>query len=114
MWNETSITDDRTAEYPVRTEGPYTIISLSGEVDLSFSPQARKQILACLENRCHLLIDMAKVEYIDSSGIASLVEGLQVARHKSLEFGLIRVSKPAMQVLRIARLDKVFPIYDSA
>nr|MBS0020196.1 STAS domain-containing protein [Gammaproteobacteria bacterium] len=100
-------------QYPVRNEGSYTIISLSGEVDLSCSSEARKQILACVEHGGHVLVEMVDVEYIDSSGIASLVEGLQTARRKQLEFGLVSVSKSAMQILGIARLDRVFPIYGS-
>jgi anti-sigma B factor antagonist len=100
-------------EYPIRKEGSYTIISLSGELDLSCSSEARKQILACVESNDHVLVEMADVEYIDSSGIASLVEGLQTANRKQLEFALVSVSKSAMQVLRIARLDNIFPIYGS-
>lgn len=100
-------------EYPVRKDGPYTIISISGELDLSCSPEARKQILACINGDNHVLVEMADVEYIDSSGIAGLVEGLQTARRKQLQFGLVSVSQSAMQVLRIARLDRIFPIYAS-
>ena len=105
--------EERIVEYPVRKEGSYTIISLSGELDLSVSPQARNQILACVEGSDHVLVEMAQVEYIDSSGIASLVEGLQAAKRKQGGFGLVSVSKSAMQVLRIARLDSIFPIYGS-
>lgn len=100
-------------EYPVRKQGPYTIISLSGELDLSFSPEARRQILACVEDGGLVLVELAEVTYIDSSGIASLVEGLQAAKQRQLEFGLVNVSKSAMQVLRIARLDSIFAIYPS-
>lgn len=47
------------------------------------------------------------------SGVASLVEGYQVAKKKNLRFGLVGVSDSAMQVLQLARLDKVFPIHPS-
>lgn len=101
-------------EYPIRTEGSYTVVALSGEVDLRYSPQVRKQILSCLEESHPLLIDLTGVEYIDSSGVASLVEGFQLARKKGLEFGLLGVSSSVMQLFRLARLDKIFPIYESA
>ena len=100
-------------EYLTRTEGAYTVISLTGEVDLQVSPQARQQILQHLGEQQNVLVDMSAVEYIDSSGIASLVEGLRLARSKNLEFGLVGVSKAAMQVLKLARLDQVFTIHDS-
>ena len=96
-----------------RTEGGYTILQLEGEVDLSCSPEARKEILGVLKAGHHLLVDLSAVTYIDSSGVASLVEGYQVAKKKKLKFGLIGVSPSALGVLVLARLDKVFPIHAS-
>ena len=62
-------------ESRTRTENGYTIIELEGEVDLSCSPEARKEILDVLKAGQHLLVDLSAVTYIDSSGVASLVEG---------------------------------------
>ncbi len=100
-------------KYNTKEEKGYAIIELDGEVDLSCSPDARKQILECLGANKDLLVDLSQVTYIDSSGVASLVEGYQTAKKKSLKFGLVGVSEAAMNVLQLARLDKVFPIYDS-
>jgi len=99
--------------YPVRIEGHFTIIELNGDVDLYYSPAAREKILGCLNDKLNVLVDLSKVEYIDSSGVASLVEGYQLAKNFKLEFGLVGVSDAAMQVLQLARLDQVFPIYDT-
>ena len=96
-----------------REEGGFAILELAGEVDLSCSPQARTRILECLESGSNLLVDLSAITYIDSSGVASLVEGYQTAKKKQLKFGLIGVSQAAMSVLQLARLDKVFPIHDS-
>ncbi|MCP5145606.1 MAG: STAS domain-containing protein [Gammaproteobacteria bacterium] len=98
-------------DYRVSKSGDYTIVELAGDVDLSCSPDARKAILRCLERSEHTLVDMSGVTYIDSSGVASLVEGYQTAKKKSLRFGLLGVSEAAMSVLQLARLDKVFPIH---
>ena len=100
-------------EYSTRKLAQYSVIVLTGEVDLQVSPQVRKQVLDTLGAGENVLVDLAGVEYIDSSGIASLVEGLKVARDKQLEFGLIAVSSAAMQVLNLARLDQVFSIHES-
>ncbi len=100
-------------KYNTREEGGYTILELDGEVDLSCSPDARKQILESLDKAENLLVDLSRVSYIDSSGVASLVEGFQTAKKKDLNFGLISVSDAAMSVLQLARLDKVFPIHDN-
>ena len=98
-------------KYHISTQAHYTVIYLTGEVDLQYSPQAREQILKHLQLNQHVLVDLSKVEYIDSSGVASLVEGYQLARGKGLEFGLVGVSDMTLQVLRLARLDRVFPIH---
>lgn len=97
--------------YEVQEDRGFAIVLLTGDVDLSCSPDARKTILDCLNSSQNTLVNLSDVSYIDSSGVASLVEGYQTAKKKNLEFGLIGVSGPAMSVLELARLDKVFPIY---
>jgi anti-sigma B factor antagonist len=99
--------------YQVEEREGYAVVVLTGEVDLSRSPEARKVILGCLEKKRPLMVDLSAVQYIDSSGVASLVEGYQLSRSQEVDFGLIGVSEAAMNVLRLARLDKVFPIYAS-
>ena len=100
-------------KYNTKEEQGYTILELAGEVDLSCSPDARKEILDVLGGSNDLLVDLSQVTYIDSSGVARLVEGFQTAKKKSLKFGPVGVSDAAMSVLQLARLDKVFPIHDS-
>ena len=96
-----------------REEAGFAIVEFQGEVDLSCSPDARKAILEQLHNNKPLMVDLSAVTYIDSSGVASLVEGYQTAKKSELQFGLIGVSSAAMSVLQLARLDKVFPIFAS-
>ncbi|MDR2212862.1 MAG: STAS domain-containing protein [Pseudomonadales bacterium] len=96
------------------SEANYDLLTLSGEVDLHYSPQLRESILGSLKAGKPLLVDMGQINYIDSSGIASLVEGFQAAKSAKLGYGLLNVSGPAMQVLTLTRLDKIFAIYTSA
>jgi len=98
-------------EIELQQKPDIAVAALRGEVDLSSSPQARSAILDCLNAGKPLLVDLSAVDYIDSSGIASLVEGFRLARDKHLAFGLLAVSEPALRVLQLARLDKVFRIY---
>lgn len=99
--------------YASSKHNDYTVISLIGEIDLNQSPQARKQILDSINKGQHLLIDLSGVDYIDSSGVASLVEGFQAARSKRLKFALVGVSDTALQVLQLSRLDSVFTLYST-
>ncbi|MBF0093463.1 MAG: STAS domain-containing protein [Alphaproteobacteria bacterium] len=88
-----------------------TIVSLSGEIDLQTSPEVRKSLLTHLEQGKDLIVDMHAVGYIDSSGVASLVEAYQTARQEGLRFSLAQVGQGAMRVLQLARLDRVFTIH---
>ena len=91
--------------------GDYVLVRLRGEVDLSWSQQVRKTILAALGATNRVGVELSEVSYIDSSGIAALVEGLQNAKSKGQKFALVAVSKAVMAVLQLARLDRVFPIF---
>jgi len=100
-------------ECTARIEGDFSIVSLAGEIDLYCSADARKEILQQLSEEKSVIVDLSQVKYIDSSAIASLVEGLQMAKKSNLNFSLVAVSEPAMQVIKLARLDKVFSIYST-
>lgn len=95
----------------IKEEQGRTVIALSGEIDLENAGDVRKALLAALKHKKDVLVDLSAVSYIDSSGIASLVEGLQVARKQKNELSLVAVSTRALRVLELARLDKVFTIH---
>ena len=71
----------------------------------------RRALLDALKKGRNVLVDLSKVTYIDSSGIASLVEGLQVAKKQKSDLALVAVSQRVRRVLELARLDKVFQIH---
>jgi anti-sigma B factor antagonist len=85
-------------------------VALAGDIDLSCSQAVRTALLAQLRAGHAVSVRMQAVSYIDSSGVASLVEAYQLARKLGLGFELVEVSEAAMSVLRLARLDRVFPI----
>lgn len=97
----------------VREQDGIAVIALSGDVDLESSPRVRDVLLDCVGAKRPVLVDMSRVSYIDSSGVASLVEAHQSARKTNTTFALAQVSQSAMRVLELARLDKVFIIHSS-
>ncbi len=88
------------------------VVRLAGSVDLEHSPKIRQTLLDAVAARVNVFVDLSEVTYIDSSGIACLVEALQAARNHSADLGLVAVSRQAMRVLELARLDMVFSIHD--
>jgi anti-sigma B factor antagonist len=93
-----------------REENGVIIFELNGEVDLETSPLLRQALLDHVNKGTPVVVGMADVAYIDSSGIASLVEAYQTGRRSSTGFILANVSDSALRVLQLARLDKVFTI----
>ncbi|MFC5284764.1 STAS domain-containing protein [Pedobacter alpinus] len=60
-----------------------------------------------------LVIDMTKIEYMDSSFIGALVAGLKNVLSKGGEMALVKINSDVMALFELTRLDKVFKIYDS-
>ena len=90
--------------------GDKGIILLSQEIDLDQSPVVRENIKELFEKCKAVSVDLEKVSYIDSSGVAALVEGMQIAKKSSKEFSLINVSNEVMKVIKLAHLDKIFKL----
>jgi anti-sigma B factor antagonist len=99
--------------YEIREVSGAAVVALTGDVDLQTSPAVRQKLLESLEKYKCIVVDLSAVQYIDSSGVASLVEAFQVSRKKGAAFSLASVSAAAMRVLSLARLDKVFTIHAS-
>jgi anti-sigma B factor antagonist len=92
-----------------------TIFDVIGDIDLANSPQIRKALLHEIrETRTpKVVMNLTKVRYIDSSGVASLVEGLKASRDAGSRFILFGLSPAAREVLQLSRLLKIFEVHDN-
>ena len=80
---------------------------------MSNSPEIRKTLLRELrEKNARIVLNLSAVAYIDSSGVASLVECLKASRESGSRFMLCGLSDSAREVLKISRLLKLFEVYD--
>jgi anti-sigma B factor antagonist len=96
----------------IRVVNNSTIIDCAGDVDLYSSPSLRDALTKEMHSgTAGVLVNMSEVTYIDSSGIATLVEGLQLSRQTRTRFGLFGLRGNARSVLELARLHKVFAIF---
>ena len=100
-------------QHTLRVEQDALVIAFEGEVDLEHSPKAREVLLEGIKQGKQVFVDMSGVTYIDSSGVASLVEAFQRAKGEGANFALVAVNPAALRVLQLARLDKVFAIHDT-
>ncbi|MCH2140038.1 MAG: STAS domain-containing protein [Phycisphaerales bacterium] len=86
-------------------------VSPVGEVDLASSPELRRSLQQALANsEGMVVVDLSGVPYMDSSGVATLVEALQICRKQSRELILARPTDRVESIFTISKLDSVFTI----
>ena len=92
-----------------------TIFDLSGDVDLATSPELRKALLHELrEARIpRVILNLKAVRYMDSSGVASLVEGLKVSRDLGARLILFGLNTSVREVLQLSKLVRIFEICEN-
>jgi anti-sigma B factor antagonist len=103
-----------TVKISFRRMDKITILDLVGNIDLSTSPELRRALLHELKDTRtpRVILNLLQVKYIDSSGIASLVEGLKASRDVGSRFILFGLSQSAREVMQLSKLNKIFEIYD--
>lgn len=101
-------------EVTTRLEGRSVVISASGDVDLYTSPKLREAIVESVNDRLSpIVVNLESVTYIDSSGVATLVEGFQLSKEYGGKFRLASISERVLEVLQLARLDRIFEIFET-
>lgn len=88
-----------------------TLIVVEGDIDLYSSPELRTAVLKEVPKAAAGVgVDLGGVTYMDSSGVATLVEGLRSAKEHGKRFSLVAPSTAVTKVLELARLDSVFEL----
>ncbi len=88
------------------------VIEVSGEIDMHASPSLRKELMSLVSKKTTpLLVDLKGVSYIDSSGIATFVEGLKGMMAFGGKLKLASIPAGVMEIFNFSKLDKVFEIY---
>ncbi len=89
-------------------------LTIRGDMDMNSSPEVREKLTGMFEkNQKAIIIDLSAVPYIDSSGIATLVEGLQWSHSSKNKFFLAGMTAGVKDVFEIARLLPVFDTFDT-
>ena len=90
----------------VRERGQAAIVDVEGQLTFENPPDLRGPLLQALQKKTQaaVLVNLGAVGYMDSSGIATLVEGLKAAQANKVPFGLCSLSKNLRNVLELVRL----------
>lgn len=96
-----------------KTLNGFPTIQLSGDIDLANSPALRKQLQSKLENQHPVLfIDFSGVTYIDSSGLATLIEYYKESRSFDGTLSLYGLSPRVKSVFELVRLTEILNLHD--
>jgi anti-sigma B factor antagonist len=88
------------------------VLKMSGSFDIYTAGEVREWIEKSTEKSpANIVVDMEEVDFIDSTGLATLVQGLKHAREMDGDIRLSGVQQPVRMVFELTRLDKVFEIY---
>jgi len=97
-----------------RTDDDLPAIELEGEVDVYTAPQLKQQMLALLDGGAtEIMVDLTKVDYLDSTGLGVLIGGLKRMREREGNVVLICPNQRVRRVFEITGLDKIFDIFNS-
>ena len=97
-----------------QSEGGVATLMIEGEIDMNTCAQVQTHLMDLFNNNSKVIIvDLSKVSYMDSFGIATLVEGLQWSHNNNTKFRLTSMTPAVKDVFNIANLQTVFEIFDS-
>ena len=97
----------------VREAGTVQVVDVQGEVDLGTSPKLRRALFELLGKKPKLALNLRELHYIDSSGIATLIEVLKNAQRLQMEFVLFGLSPAVQDAFRLTHVNRIFRIVET-
>lgn len=96
----------------VAERGSWSVLSVSGEVDVATAPRLRERLVALVgEGRTRIVVDLERVDFIDSTGLGVLVGALKRVRTNDGDLALVCTGPRILKVFEITGLTKVFAIH---
>lgn len=98
-----------------RQAGSANVVTIVGDITLYNSRQVRSALLDAVQGAAgkQVIVNLQAVRYIDSSGVASLIEGLKASRDTGAKLTLVGLSRTAREVLELTRVLRLFDVQES-
>ena len=94
--------------------GDRSVVTLRGEIDVYTAPRLRQALIDLVsQGATDIVVDMDKVDFLDSTGLGVLVGGLKRVRAHDGSLRLVCTQERILKIFRITGLTKVFPIHAS-
>ena len=96
------------------SDGKVVVIECPSRVDLSVAKGLREIMKESTErDKFLLVVDMAEMEFMDSTGLGALVSRIAVTRSNNGDIRLACVKEPILKLLELTHLDKIFQVFES-
>src|SRR2546423_13201109 len=97
-----------------RTVAGRRVLEVGGEIDVYTAPQLRERLIALVEGGDRrVIVDLGRVDFLDSTGLSVLVGALKRLRGVNGELSLVFAQERLLKIFRITGLDRVFTLYDT-
>jgi anti-sigma B factor antagonist len=91
-----------------------SVLALSGRLDAYIAPRVAEWLEAAAQARpANVVVDLQNVTFIDSTGLAILVQGMRRCRQQAGELFLCALQQPVRVIFEVTRLDQAFNILPS-
>ena len=88
------------------------VLPFKGEIDLHVFPEITASLSALIEKKPrHLVVDVSRVTYIDSAGLAALIVAMQKVEAYGGQFSLVGFQPTVHSIFKMSRLDRIFRIF---
>ena len=94
------------------TVGDASLLPLRGEIDVYTAPRLRQAIIDLVEGGAtRIVVDMERVDFLDSTGLGVLVGGLKRVKMKEGSLSIVTTQDKILKIFDITGLNKAFPIH---
>jgi anti-sigma B factor antagonist len=94
----------------VRISEGARIVDVSGQVDINGSPVLRKVLFDELKESPKVALNLSAIRYIDSSGIAVMLEALRESQRLNRHFVLFGMSPAVHDVFKLTHVIRIFDV----
>src|SRR6266436_9505184 len=105
--------EESVVKITVRDLGNANVVDVDGDVDLGTSPDLRRTLFETLPRAAKLALNLGGIRYIDSSGIATLIEVLKDSQRLNKEFVLFGLSPAVQEVFRLTHVIRIFRVFQT-
>ncbi len=97
-----------------RSVPPFEVLEIGGEIDVYTAPRLREAVVEAIEaGKLRLIVDVQRVDFLDSTGLGVLVGALKRVRGDDGTLDIVCTHERLLKIFQITGLDKVFGLHDS-